>query len=525
MVWKDATYSRVMEILKNPALGGAYVYSKAPRRYRDDGIPLSPEERWRVGKPDQHDGYVTWSEWQDIQATLTRNAPAPRKRFSRPREGAALLQGLSTCGHCGRSMAVRYNYGRTYYCNRRTQELGSKNSCFAVGGVAIDQQVEERFLAGVSPAAVKAAQRASQLATEHDELAARSQKLERDRCRYEAKFAERRYRQVDPDHRLIVSTLEREWEVALLALEKAEAALESARRSQPSMPSADYFAGLGTELHHVWQAPETTARDRKRRLAGLIEEVTMQVVEDGKTEVIIHWRGGQTDAFAIKRNRRKRDWVRDDVETVDLIRRLARLYPDSVIAGILTKQERRSARGFLFSTSIVNGRRRRHQIPVYVKSSDADKAEGILMSVKEASKELAVSDATLYRWINAGILPSVRPDVSGAPVRILMNDAFRRKFLPEAPEGFVPLQHAMKLLKLSRQTPWQRAVDGDLETCHVTHGARRGLYVRLPDRAMPLFDPRPSTTALRKGKEHRLLSRSTPDFDADKNLSHDVKEQ
>ncbi|MDE2914208.1 MAG: helix-turn-helix domain-containing protein [Paracoccaceae bacterium] len=71
-----------------------------------------------------------------------------------------------------------------------------------------------------------------------------------------------------------------------------------------------------------------------------------------------------------------------------------------------------------------------------------------------------VADSTLYRWVNAGILPSVRPDVPGAPVRIRMGADFRSWFRLDPPEGFVPLREAMRCLGVSRQTVWQRAAFG-----------------------------------------------------------------
>ncbi len=129
------------------------------------------------------------------------------------------------------------------------------------------------------------------------EAALRSQRLELEPCRCEAGLAERRYRKVDPGNRLIAATLEREREAALRAVESAEFALEAARERQPEDLAPSFFADLGTALERVWNAPETTRRDRKRLLACLVEEVTLQVVEDGRTEVVIHWRGGRAMAL------------------------------------------------------------------------------------------------------------------------------------------------------------------------------------------------------------------------------------
>ncbi len=495
VAWRDATYTRVMETLKNPAMGGAYAFGKARSAYRDDGTLLAPEERWRVLKPGRHEGYVSWPEWMEVQETLAANSTVRHGKRGAAREGAALLQGLAVCGHCGRSIQVRYNVGRSYYCNQRTADTGQKRSCLSVGGIGIDKAVAERFLDLVSPAGAEAAIAAAQAVAERAETALRSQLLELEHCRYEAGLAERRYRQVDPDNRLIAATLERDWEAALRAVESAEFALEAARERQPEDLPPSYFTELGTSLERVWHAPETTHRDRKRLLACLVEEVTLQLAEDDRTEVVIHWRGGRADSFSVKRQKRRPIRRRDDIDTVELVRRLARFYPDVQIAGVLNDQGRRSARGLRFSASLVQDLRHRHGVPEF-KASAKDEEEGELLSVRAAARELGVADSTLYRWVNAGILPGVRPDVPGAPLRVRMGADFRSRFRLEPPEGFVPLREAVQRLGVSRQTVWQRVASGKLESCHVKRGAVRGLYVRLEADGLPLFDGTPS------GREH-----------------------
>ena len=488
VTWRDATYSRVMDILRNPATGGAYAFGKARSAYRDDGTLLAPEERWRVLKPGRHDGYVSWPEWLEVQETLAANSTVRDRKRGAAREGAALLQGLAVCGNCGRSIQVRYNTGRSYYCNQRTADTGEKRSCLSVGGIEIDRVVARRFLELVSPAGAEAAMAAAQAVAERAETALRSQQLELEHCRYEAGLAERRYRQVDPDNRLIAATLEREWEMALRAMESAEHALEAARERQPEEPPPSFFTDLGTALERVWDAPETTHRDRKRLLACLVEEVTLQVAEDGRTEVVIHWRGGRADAFSAKRQKRRPVRRCDDIDTVELVRRLAQFYPDVQIAGILNGQGRRSARGLWFSASLVESLRRRHDVPAYRKPAAGEEEDGELLSVRAAARELGVADSTLYRWVSAGILPGVRPDVPGAPLRVRMGADFRSRFRLDPPEGFVPLREAVQRLGVSRQTVWQRVASGKLESCHVKRGAVRGLYVRLEADALPLFE-------------------------------------
>ena len=104
-------------------------------------------------------------------------------------------------------------------------------------------------------------------------------------------------------------------------------------------------------------------------------------------------------------------------------------------------------------------------------------------------RELAVNEATLYRWIHAGLVPVINPGVDGAPLRVSMTDALRARFRAQPPEGFVPVQVAMQRLGVSRQTIWNRVRAGALASCHVTHGSKRGLYVEIADdETLPLFE-------------------------------------
>src|SRR5580765_1327711 len=54
-----------------------------------------------------------------------------------------------------------------------------------------------------------------------------------ERARYNAQRAERRYRAVDPENRLVARGLEAEWESALLELKTAESELSDREHARP----------------------------------------------------------------------------------------------------------------------------------------------------------------------------------------------------------------------------------------------------------------------------------------------------
>ena len=85
------------------------------------------------------------------------------------------------------------------------------------------------MLAAVAPLGIEAAER-----FEADHAGALAQwRVAVERARYEAQRAERRYRAVDPDNRLVARGIEAEWENCLRELEKAEAELSVANNGAP----------------------------------------------------------------------------------------------------------------------------------------------------------------------------------------------------------------------------------------------------------------------------------------------------
>ena len=110
---------------------------------------------------DHHRGFI---DWDTFQANQTRIRANTRPTVHQPgtgavREGCALLQGLATCGVCGRKLAVYYDGpARTtpgYYCTGTGQLVeGRGTRHLRVGGAGIDTAVTEAFLAALQPAAL-----------------------------------------------------------------------------------------------------------------------------------------------------------------------------------------------------------------------------------------------------------------------------------------------------------------------------------------------------------------------------------
>src|SRR6516164_9443897 len=195
---------------------------------------LLPMAEWPVLLPEHHPRFIDWATFQANQARIDANEhPQPHQAGGAVREGGALLQGLATCGKCGRRLHTHYT-GRTsspgYHCAGKDLVGGCGVYCLNVGAVQIDQAVVDAFLKALTPAVLEATQFAiQQLEADHDAALAQW-RLAVERTRYEAERAERQYRAVEPENRLVARGLETEWEKRLRDLAAAEAELERRER-------------------------------------------------------------------------------------------------------------------------------------------------------------------------------------------------------------------------------------------------------------------------------------------------------
>jgi hypothetical protein len=340
--WVTPTYHAVHKVLTHPAYAGAYVYGLTRiERYlgQDGGLRTRrrrlPQGEWEVLIPDHHEGYLSWADYQANQARLDANIRpmAHEPGTGAVREGCALLQGLATCGVCGRKLAVYYT-GPTksapgYYCTGSGQLVDGRGTRHVwIGGGRIDAAVADAVLAALAPAALGACLAAAeQLETGHD-TALEQWRREVERARYEAAKAERRYLAVDPDNRLVARGLEADWEAALRALADAEAELARREARRPKTLTAQEktaILALGDDLNAVWSAPSTTDRDRKQLLRTLLDEVNLRVDRDrtgGQAKLVLRWKGGAISELIVP-IKRSPPAIRTDEDTVDLVRRLA----------------------------------------------------------------------------------------------------------------------------------------------------------------------------------------------------------
>jgi DNA invertase Pin-like site-specific DNA recombinase len=504
--WITPTYTKIHQVLTNPVYAGAYTYGKSRfERYVDDTGRVRkrarrlPRSEWSVLIRDHHAGFIDWDTFEANQVRIGSNTrPRPHQAGGAVREGTALLQGIATCGRCGRRLHVYYsgrNSAPGYHCPGDILVNGRGEYCLRVGGCKIDDAVANAFLDAIRPAGLEASLRAvAELESDHNAVLAQ-RRHDVERARYDAQRAERRYRTVDPENRLVARGLESEWEKNLRALESAENELARFERQQPRPFSAEdrkTVLSLGSDLGQVWSAPTTTDRDRKELMRTLLQEVIVAVDRNRNVaQLTLRWQGGLLTEIEVSLWQVRHSAIRTDEETIALLRRLAIHYPDAVIAGILNRQGRLTATGMRFTTNRVCNLRTHWGIPRFEPTPSPTSPEGELVNMHRAAEILGVAPSTLHRWLHDGFIAAEQL-TPGAPWHIRITDELRSRFVEKAPDGYVPMLEATHILGVSRQTVLQRVKRGELQAVHVRLGRRKGLRIKLPDTIYSLFDLKPS---------------------------------
>jgi DNA invertase Pin-like site-specific DNA recombinase len=504
--WVDPSYIAIYHVLTNPVYAGAYAYGKSRHEVildhcgmRKKRVRKLPQSQWSVLIPNHHRGFIDWSTYESNRARIRANThPRPHQSGAGAvREGTALLQGLAVCGHCGRKLRTHYT-GRTaspgYHCAGKTIVDGRGLYCLNIGAMQIDDAVAQAMLAALAPLGIEAALAAAERVEADRDGALAQWRLAVERASYEAQRAERRYRAVDPDNRLVARGLEAEWEKSLRELETAKAELQRRQQHRPKTLSAgerSRLLALGADLSEVWQAPTTAPRDQKELLRTLLEEVIIAVNKsEYRSHLTLRWRGGALAEIDLDLPRRRAAPVRTDEDTVALVRRLAVHYPDAVIAGILNRQQRTTAYGHRFTANHVGNLRRHWNIARY--ELPATPPEGEVLTIKRAAATLGVATSTIHRWLNDGIIAGEQL-TPGAPWRIRVTDDLRARVAEQAPEGYLTMYQTMRRLGVSRQTVWQRVKRGEIQAIHVTRGRQKGLRLKLNSSQPDLFN-QPSLT-------------------------------
>ncbi|MDX0500908.1 serine recombinase [Sinorhizobium medicae] len=438
LVWKAPAYHSVMQILHNPLYAGAYAFGRRAQRTRIvDGRARKatgvrkPRDEWSVLLRDNHQGYISWREYEENHKLLTENAHM-KKNCDRKsaRGGRALLTGLMRCGRCGRMMRVFYGSAKgnahRYQCRGDDAHVGV-GLCIGIGGVRVDRAVAMQILEAVSDRAVEAAIFASDQVerSRRDVIAAIERDLEG--ARYEALLASRRYELVDPAKRHVARELEARWNDALERVGVLERKIKDLSALSAARPVIDRgrLLQLAQDLPTVWNAPSTETRTKQRLIHILVQEIICDL-DDATNEAVllIHWTGGRHTEVRVARVKTGRYPAELAPSAVEALRKLGGRWPDRELAVSLNRMLCKTGDGESWTTVRVRDMRERLGIPEY----DATKVDVPMISLMKAAEKLGICVGSAKSLVQRGILPATQIFPGSpwmVPVEALSSEAVR----------------------------------------------------------------------------------------------------
>jgi len=426
VIWKKPTVSAIIQVLKNPAYAGAFVYGRSrsvrdplrPSKTKQTRLPLA---EWKIRVNDKYPSYIDWNTFEQIQQMLHDNYAEYDRNKTRgvPRAGAALLHGLLYCGECGHKMMVQYKHSTLYLCNALRQKYRVP-VCQNIPADPVDWAVVMAFFQALSPVELDVYERACQAQQQTNEKieVARTQQVER--LRYQAALAQRQFNRVDPDNRLVAAELEARWEAALRDLKQAEEkAAQEQQRTRTVVPlvlTAELktaFTSIGQKLPQLWGTSVLTQPQRKALLRCLIDKVVLQRIARDKVQARIVWRGGNTTTLVIPVQVKSLAALSSAAEMGRLIIEMTTNgIPDEQIAEALTAQGYRSPMRQHLLPSTVKIIRLKHGVMRKRSQSHPRRIAGHL-TVTQIARHLSLTVHWIYDRIHNGAIEVIKDAATG----------------------------------------------------------------------------------------------------------------
>jgi DNA invertase Pin-like site-specific DNA recombinase len=430
-VWRGATSCRILRMLKNPIYAGMFAYGRTRTKARWENGRVRkqtgqrvPQEEWEVLIPDHHPGYITFKEYLRNQATLASNV-REKMTTGAPREGSGLLAGLLRCGRCGRMLFVGYSGSNhrvlRYQCRGASVDFGEQK-CISFAGRKVDQTVSETVLKALEPAGIEASILAWKRSQEQEDEKRKALRLALEKARYESDRRRRQYEAVEPENRLVAAELETWWNHALKEVATLEERLaeETSGDTAPSSEERERLLELGEDLAAAWAHPDASAQLKKRILRTVLVEIVADISESDPEVVLkLHWAGGAHTDLRVRKYRTGEHRYKTDRKVLDLVRDLAEVTTDRDITRVLNRLGCLTGKGNRFTEARVRALRSYHKIPVFDPSAERSWA-----TMSEAVSRLGVSERTVRRFIERGILPA-RHAAPHAPWVIELSDLDR----------------------------------------------------------------------------------------------------
>jgi hypothetical protein len=247
------------------------------------------------------------------------------------------------------------------------------------------------------------------------------------------------YLQVAPENRLVADALEAVWNAALRAVVEAQEHYERQRAAERLLIDDEQRAqimALADDFPALWNNPATPARERKRLLRLLIEDVTLHKGKEILAQV--RFRGGATQTLRLPRPPAIGELRRHRATLVAEVDRLIDEHTDKAIAAILNARGLRSCDGGEFHRLMIRNMR----LAYGLKSRYERLREAGYLTTPEIAEQLGIAVATANEWRYKGWLKAVAYD-----------DKPRYLYPPLEPDA--PVKFKWKSRRYAKPTPHQ----------------------------------------------------------------------
>jgi len=445
LIWKIPNYTQISYVLHNPTYAGVYAYGKKKTvsEYKDGKlikkrVKVDSFEECKVFIKDNHKEYISWEEFLDNQEKISQNGARWKMKdnLCSIRDGLALLPGLLRCGHCGKRLYVSYNTSKepsaSYYC--KVDTLANIPGCLRFGSKSLDNCIVGELLKALKPAAVESGIAAIKLSETKNQERIKIAQTELENAQYQSQRAFDQYDQVDPNNRLVASTLESRFNDSLLKVKKAEEQLLTLKNSVRVLTDKEksYIHHLSRNFEEVWEHEKTETVLKKQLLRLFIKEIIVK--HDKKTNklnFVIHWQGGVHTEASLKKPISKAG-KKTDESLIEVVKKLSTKLDDGQMARVLNMNELFSAKGLRWNQDRVLNFRRTHQIKLTLQKDTNT------LTSKQAIKHLGIGKSKFYKLVELGVIKA-HQIMPYAPHEISINELNSEK-----------VQQAIKKLKRSK---------------------------------------------------------------------------
>jgi len=414
--WDKLTHKHTLDILRHPFYAGAYTYGrqKSVKKINADGeivrrVSPRPMTEWPVVIKDHHPAYISYEQYEHNIQQLESNVTRKHDELTAgpPREGQSLLQGLLICGVCGHRMTLRYKSGKRktaiYGCDWQKRQGVACPQCFYFNAGIADEAIEKKVIDALTPANVAIALHALEEFEKRHTSIDKHWQMNIQRCEYEADIAERRFEHVDPAHRLVAASLEKQWNKALEKLSLARIEYQQYQAKQRITLTAakkKELTALAQEIPALW-AKTTNIKDKKRIVRLLISDIT--VTKDRRTRALtlkIRWQTGTLEQIWVAPCPTFADTIRCPQHIIDVVRMLTTRYGDDrKTIAMLAEHGIKSPTGQVFNKRMIKHIRRKFNIKINVQKSPDE------FTTAEVCEMFHVSRDMVHYWARNGFVP------------------------------------------------------------------------------------------------------------------------